>query len=246
MPNLYSGTSGFAYPSWKPDFYPAKLASAKFLSYYASRLNSVEANFTFRRLLSAKILEGWIGQTPSGFTFSPKAHQKITHIQRLKNPDDFTEVFLRSLTPLREAGRLGPILFQLPPNFKADAVLLKEFLSCLPKNIRYAFEFRNVSWLHEEVYEILRENGIALCVAESEKLEIPRVLTAPFAYLRLRKPQYSPEERHEHQVAIEKWLTEDKDVYCYFKHEDDPAGALYAEELLRNHSNHVEAKTGVE
>lgn len=245
MANLFAGTSGFAYASWKPDFYPAKLPAAKFLAYYASRLNSVEANFTFRRLASQKILEGWMAQTPATFNFSPKAHQKITHIQRLKNPDDFTQVFLHSLAPLREANRLGPILFQLPPNFKADLALLREFLSTLPQNIRYAFEFRNPSWLSDEVYALLKENEIALCVAESEKLEIPRVITASFVYLRLRKPAYSPEERAEHHQAIETWLSEGRDVYCYFKHEDDPAGALYAEELLRNHAHQIKREAGV-
>jgi uncharacterized protein YecE (DUF72 family) len=236
MGRLFAGTSGFAYTSWKPGFYPAKLAASKFLGYYATRLNSVEANFTFRRLATGTVLSGWIANTPENFTFAPKAHQKITHFQRLKNPDDFTQVFLRSLTPLHEAGRLAPILFQLPPNFKADTALLSEFLTTLPKNIRYAFEFRNPSWLSDPVYTILQDNAIALCVAESEKLEVPRVITAPFVYLRLRKPEYSVEERAEHARHIEGWLGEGRDVFCYFKHEDDPAGALYAEELLAKHS----------
>lgn len=245
MSRLFAGTSGFAYPTWKPDFYPAKLAAAKFLSYYSTRLNSVEANFTFRRLAPAKVLEGWIAQTPEEFTFAPKAHQTITHFQRLKNPDDFSQAFLRSLTPLQTAGRLAPILFQLPPNFKADTGLLSEFLSTVPKNIRCSFEFRNASWLAEPVYTILQDSGVALCMAESEKMETPSVITAPFVYLRLRKPDYSPEEREAHRQSIERWLAEGKDVYCYFKHEEDPAGALYAEELLRNHGNQIKREAGV-
>ena len=117
MPKIFTGTSGFAYPSWKPDFYPAKLPSSKFLEHYASRLNSVEINYTFRRLASAKTFEGWLAATPAGFSFSPKAHMRITHIQKLKNPDNFTEVFLNSLAPLASAERLGPVLFQLAPTF---------------------------------------------------------------------------------------------------------------------------------
>ena len=233
MSKLFAGTSGFAYASWKPAFYPQKLAAAKFLGYYSSRLNSVEANYSFRRLISAKVLEGWMAATPEHFTFAPKAHMRITHLQRLKNPDDFTQVFLQSLAPLREANRLAPILFQLPPNFKVDQPVLEAFLSALPRNIRYAFEFRNVSWLQEPVYEVLRANNIGLCMAESEKLEIPRVLTADFVYLRLRKAEYSAQDRQELAEAVRGWLDDGKDVYCYFKHEDDPAGALYAEELLK-------------
>src|SRR5579884_1528870 len=114
MPRLYCGTSGFAYASWKPDFYPQKLPSKKFLSYYAQRLNAVEINYTFRRLPSAATLENWVAETPPGFTFPLKAHMRITHIQRLKR-SEFTDVFFRAIDPLRAAGRLGPVLFQLPP-----------------------------------------------------------------------------------------------------------------------------------
>ena len=113
MPALYSGTSGFAYPSWKPEFYPEKLPAKKFLSYYATRLNAVEVNYTFRRLPSAATLENWVNDTPPGFVFPLKAHMRITHILRLK-PSEFTEVFFRAIDPLRTARRLGPVLFQLP------------------------------------------------------------------------------------------------------------------------------------
>ena len=147
MPNLYSGTSGFAYPSWKPDFYPEKLASKKFLSYYAERLNAVEINYTFRRLPSASTLENWVKRRRApGFVFPLKAHMRITHIQRLK-PSEFTEVFFRAIDPLRTARRLGPVLFQLPPALKCDEALLADFLATLPRDIRCAFEFRHASWL---------------------------------------------------------------------------------------------------
>ena len=147
---LYSGTSGFAYPSWKPDFYPEKLPSKKFLSYYATRLNAVEVNYTFRRLPSASTLENWVSDTRPGFVFPLKAHMRITHIQRLK-PSEFTEVFFRAIDPLRTARRLGPVLFQLPPAMKCDEALLAEFLATLPRDIRCAFEFRHASWLTDAV-----------------------------------------------------------------------------------------------
>lgn len=232
MAHLYSGTSGFAYPSWKPDFYPEKLASKKFLSYYAERLNAVEINYTFRRLPSASTLENWVNDTRPGFVFPLKAHMRITHIQRLK-PSEFTEVFFRAIDPLRAARRLGPVLFQLPPALKCGEALLADFLATLPRDIRCAFEFRHTSWLQEGVYRLLEKYRIALCLAESEKLTIPEVVTADFVYSRLRMPEYSAEDRKEIAGRVEQLLGQGHDVYVFFKHEETPAGALYAEELLK-------------
>src|SRR5215831_5115706 len=194
MPNLYAGTSGFAYASWKPDFYPEKLPSKKFLSYYSERLNAVEVNYTFRRLPSPSTLENWVAETRPGFVFPLKAHMRITHILRLK-PSEFTEVFFKAIDPLRTARRLGPVLFQLPPALKCDAGLLGEFLATLPKEIACAFEFRHTSWLCDPVYQLLQEHGVALCLAESEKLVVPEVVTAKFVYSRLRMPEYTVEDR---------------------------------------------------
>jgi uncharacterized protein YecE (DUF72 family) len=232
MAQLYAGTSGFAYPSWKPDFYPAKLASKKFLSFYATRLNAVEANYTFRQLPSATTLENWVTATPAGFVFACKAHQRLTHILRLKE-SEFLQIFFRAIDPLRSARRLGPVLFQLPPNMKADAALLAAFLEKLPGDVSCAFEFRNQSWLNDEVYRLLEKHRVGLCLAESEKFEVPQVVTAGFVYVRLRKPDYSAADRAEIRSRVDKLLAEGRDVYVFFKHEDTPAGALYAEELLK-------------
>ena len=232
MPNLYSGTSGFAYPSWKPEFYPEKLPSKKFLSYYSERLNAVEVNYTFRRLPSASTLENWVNETRPGFVFPLKAHMRITHILRLKT-SEFTDVFFRAIDPLRTARRLGPVLFQLPPAVKCDQALLADFLATLPRDIRCAFEFRHTSWLQDEVYELLEKHGVALCLAESEKLVVPEVVTTKFVYSRLRMPEYSAEDRKEIAERAEQLLKRDLDVYVFFKHEETPAGALYAEELLK-------------
>lgn len=133
MAKLYAGTSGWAYPRWKPDFYPAKLASAKFLGYYATRLNTVEVNYTFRRFPTEKLLRGWIEATPPDFQFAIKANQKITHIKRLRDVADFTSDFIGSLQPLDAEKKLGPVLFQLPPYLKCDVALLQEFLAILPR-----------------------------------------------------------------------------------------------------------------
>ncbi|MGA3027186.1 MAG: DUF72 domain-containing protein [Bryobacteraceae bacterium] len=233
MARLFCGTSGFAYASWKPEFYPAKLPSKQFLEHYAGRLNAVEINYTFRRLASAATLEAWIKATPAGFVFCPKAHMRITHIQRLRKAE-FTELFFRAIEPLRIARRLGPVLFQLPPQFHADVAVLNEFLDGLPDGLACAFEFRHQSWLNAEVYEALERHGAALCLAESEKLVIPEVLTAAFVYSRLRKTDYSPEERSEIAERVRQLRAGGRDCYVFFKHEETPAGTLYAEELLRS------------
>src|SRR6266851_5589465 len=196
MAQLFAGTSGFAYTAWKPEFYPQKVASKDFLKYYATRLNAVEINYTFRQLPKAATLENWVNATPAGFVFACKAHMRITHINRLKE-SEFTEIFFNALEPLRASRRLGPVLFQLPPNFKADLALLAAFLEKLPPDIRCAFEFRNKTWLIDEVYQLLQKHGVALCLAESEKFEVPEVITAGFVYVRLRKEDYSPADRRE-------------------------------------------------
>ena len=197
MGKLYAGTSGWAYPQWKPEFYPAKLPAAKFLGYYASRLNSVELNYTFRRFPTEKLLAGWIASTPEGFQFAVKAHQNITHVKRLKDSEEWTSRFLASLSPLHSAGKLGPVLFQLPPFLRCDLPRLKNFLAQLPRETRVAFEFRHESWFCGEVFDALRGANAALCQAESEKLETPNVQTADFTYFRLRKQSYPATQRAE-------------------------------------------------
>jgi uncharacterized protein YecE (DUF72 family) len=232
MAQLFAGTSGFAYPGWKPRFYPEKLPAKKFLEYYATRLNAVEINYTYRRLAALSTLSGWVAATQPGFLFAPKAHMRITHMLKLKDAGEFTALFLKSIDPLRSARRLGPVLFQLPPTLHCDLALLGNFLRDLPRDLRYTFEFRHASWLCDPVYKLLTENNIALCAAESEKLETPPVVTADFIYYRLRKPEYSPEDRTRISDSAGRLLAEGKDVFLFFKHEDTPEGALYAEQIL--------------
>ncbi|MBM3775529.1 MAG: DUF72 domain-containing protein [Acidobacteria bacterium] len=230
---LFAGTSGFAYPAWKPLFYPENVPAKKFLQHYATRLNAVEINYTFRRLPAASTLESWVAQTPAGFLFAPKANMRITHILKLKNAGSATELFLRSIDPLRSARRLGPILFQLPPGLRADLPLLADFLALLPPDLRYAFEFRHASWLEQPVYDLLARRRVSLCLAESEKLEIPEIVTAPFVYFRLRKPEYTPADLAAIAARAARLLGEGRDLFVFFKHEDTPGGALYAEQLRK-------------
>ena len=239
MAQLYVGTSGWAYPTWKPAFYPEKLAQKKFLNFYATKLNTVEVNFTFRQLVKESTIQNWLADTPEHFRFTIKAHQVLTHIKRLKGADEFLQRFLTTLEPLERARRLGPILFQLPPNFKADHAVLAEFLKILPRGVRASFEFRNASWFggggsDEPTWQILRERNAALCVAESEERDTPDRVTANFAYYRYRKPSYTTEERKVMVSRVQQHLAEGRDVFAYFKHEETPEGALYAVNVLES------------
>jgi uncharacterized protein YecE (DUF72 family) len=238
MAQLYAGTSGWAYPSWKPDFYPAKLPQKNFLRHYASLLNTVEVNFTFRQLLKETTAQKWIAESPEGFRFGVKAHQVITHIKRLKKTEDFVPLFLSTIEPLARAGKLGPLLFQLPPNMKADAAVLKEFLAALPRTLPSAFEFRHESWFTDEIFDLLKTHNRALCVAETEERITPDVITADFCYYRHRKPTYSQEERGAMVGRICEHIQAGRDVFAYFKHEETPQGALYAVEVF----NEVQAR----
>ena len=230
---IFIGTSGWAYPTWKPEFYPQDVPQKKFLEHYATQLNSVEVNYTFRALPTAKMIADWLGVTDQGFRFSFKAPQRITHIRRLKDCAEAVAALSRSLAPVVAAARLGAVLFQLPPNFKVDATRLDAFLlDVRGSRLRAAFEFRHNSWFCDEVYEVLRRHGAALCAAESDDLESPDVVTAPFACYRLRKSDYSAKEMD----AIEKILrlrAAGGEVFAYFKHEDEPTGALHAVEMLQ-------------
>jgi len=232
MAELFAGTSGWAYPSWKPDFYPQKLAQKKFLNHYATQLNAVEVNFTFRQLVKESTLQNWLAETPADFRFTVKAHQVITHIKRLKDAEEFVKRFLLTIEPLASAKKLGTVLFQLPPNLKADPELFANFLAVLPRALPSAFEFRHPSWFSEQTYEALRGHGAALCIAETEELTTPEVATAGFVYYRFRKPNYPPDEREAMINRIREHLSAGRDVYAYFKHEETPEGAIYARELL--------------
>jgi uncharacterized protein YecE (DUF72 family) len=205
------------------------------LEYYATQLNSVEVNYTFRHLPSLSTINGWLAQTGGEFRFSFKAPQRITHIKRLKDSSDALSVFYSALLPVIRAGRMGVVLFQLPPNLKADVDRLASFLKeAAPQGastLRVAFEFRHASWFAEDIFDLLRQHQAALCVAESDELQTPNVITAPFCCYRLRKSDYGPADLQQ----IEKQLTanlKQGDVFAYIKHEDSPKGALQAAAVL--------------
>jgi len=233
MAQLFVGTSGWAYPSWKPDFYPEKLAQKNFLKHYSTQLNTVEVNFSFRQLLKDTTVQKWIAETPEQFRFGIKAHQVITHIKRLKGTEDFVPRFLGTIEALAHAKKMGPVLFQLPPNLKFDQELLEGFLATLPRGLKSAFEFRHASWLTDATYDALRKHNVALCVAESEERTTPDIVTADFCYYRFRKPTYTDEERDAMSQRMREHLAADRDTFAYFKHEETPEGAQYAVGMLR-------------
>jgi uncharacterized protein YecE (DUF72 family) len=234
---LFAGTSGWAYPTWKPGFYSETVSAKKFLGFYASQLNSVEVNYTFTKLPTPKQMADWLVQTPESFRFSFKAPQRITHFSRLIGCNQHVADFLASLAPVVAATRAGLILFQLPPNFKATPERLADFLA-LPALRRcppLAFEFRHATWFNPETYAILAEHNAALCIAESEKLETPEVHTArTHTCFRLRMPGgYKPRQIAALAARFVE-LAKERDVYAYFEHEDEPTGALNAAAFLKS------------
>ena len=239
-PDLFVGTSGWAYPTWKPGYYEPNVPSRAFLHFYASHLTSVEVNYTFRTLPTRPQLEGWLTATPPGFQFSFKAPQRITHFARLRDCTDDIDRLFAALAPAAAANKLGPVLFQLPPNFKADLARLAAFLQIpalrTPSTPRIAFEFRHESWFTDATFDTLRTANAALCVADTDDLTTPDITTASFRCYRLRRDGgYAPQELQ----AFAQRFTEaahTSPTYVFLRHQDEPTGALNAADLLRRAS----------
>ena len=222
------GTSGYNYQEWKGSFYPDDLAEKQMLGYYAARFPSVEINYTFYRMPTARILANWARETPDNFVFALKAPRRITHDQRLRSIEDTLASFCEVAETL--GSKLGPLLFQLPPFLKRDVELLEVFLHDLPTGLRSAVEFRHASWHADDTYEVLKRFGVALCIADSEERTTPFVMTAPFGYLRLRREQYDDATLAEwrERCAGAGW----QDAYVYFKHEERATGPRYAQQFI--------------
>ena len=228
------GTSGFAYKEWIGPFYPEGTKSAAMLGYYAGQFNSVEVNYTFRRNPTASMMEGWSKTTPEDFVFTLKANQGITHFARLKDTGERLGRFLEAVTPL--GPRLGPILFQCPPNMKYDAGVLDGFLADLaaaPGSHRYAMEFRHPSFDTDEVRAKLGAARLALCVADTEDAPATFRRTGDFAYVRLRGTGYDEKALEGWGASFRSALEEGVDVYAYLKHEDSATGPRDAAILKR-------------
>jgi len=225
---VFVGTSGYNYPEWRGTFYPEKFSTNKMLAFYAERFPTVEINYTFYRMPTEKLLQGWAEGTPANFTFTLKAPRRITHDSKLQRCEDLLQGFCRTARTL--GPKLAVLLFQLPPNFKKDAAVLRAFLELLPEGTRAAFEFRHASWLDTETFDALRGRNIALCIADSEKMKTPVEVTADYAYFRLRDEGYQ-------QRDIEAWAKTIRelpptDAFVYFKHEEQGLGPDFAQRLM--------------
>jgi len=225
---ILAGTSGFSYKEWKGSFYPEDLPDAEMLRYYAGKLSAVEINNTFYRMPRSEMLSKWAEHVPDGFLFALKASQQITHRKRLKEAGDAVAYFFKIAVTLGD--RMGPVLFQLPPNFKKDLPRLTEFLAVLPPASRCAFEFRHPSWFEDDVFEALKSRGCALCIAEDEDLATPFVSTAGWGYLRLRRQDYSEEDLRDRagRLLSQPW----SDAFVFFKHEEEGTGPRLAAQFL--------------
>jgi len=219
---IWIGTSGYNYPEWKGSFYPEKLPAAKMLPYYAERFPTVEINYTFYRMPTEKLVSGWAAQVPSPYKFTLKAPRRITHDNRLKNSGELVASFCRVAATLGD--KLGALLFQLPPNLKKDLGLFDAFLAELPPRVCAAFEFRNGSWLDDEIAERLAARNLAFCIADSEKMTTPLRITADYAYFRLRDEGYSPDDIRRWADTVKERTAGCKEVFVYFKHEEQGKG----------------------
>ena len=232
------GTSGWLYKHWQGIFYPEDISQKQWFTYYARSFDTVEINSTFYHLQNASVFEHWRQQAPGGFLYSIKASRIITHNQRLEGCQDTLETFLSRASLLGET--LGPVLFQLPPSFSLDLSRFESFLALLPQGFSYAMEFRNPTWLTEEVFALLERFGVALCIHDMPPLRVPLRITAKFVYLRFHGDvdhagDYPLETLAAWVERIQTWQRNGLAVFAYFN--NDASGmavrnALTVKQLL--------------
>jgi uncharacterized protein YecE (DUF72 family) len=227
---IHVGTSGYNYPEWRGTFYPPAFPANEMFGYYAARFGTVEINYTFYRMPTPKNAEAWRAQAPEGFRYALKAPRRITHDKRLKDCQDSTEFFCETARLL--GPHLGPLLFQLPPNLKADVPRLDAFLETVPSDLTSAVEFRHESWHDDAVFDTLRRHGVALCIADFGDHTTPLVATARHAYFRLRDEGYAPDDLARWATTITSRAADWDDVFVYFKHEEEGKGPEFAQAFI--------------
>lgn len=239
---IWIGTSGYNYPEWKGSFYPSDLPAARMLPYYAARFPTVEINYTFYRMPNEKLVAGWAAQTPSPYKLTLKAPRRITHDSRLRNCGELVRGFCRVAGTLGD--KLGALLFQLPPSAKKDLGVFDAFLDELPPKVCAAFEFRHASWLDQDVFDRLARRNLALCVADvgagdgsraaGAPRPVPRYLTADYAYFRLRDEGYRADDIKRWADTIAREAASCREVFVYFKHEEQGKGPGFAKLLMEH------------
>src|SRR3989338_7760688 len=234
----FIGTSGWSYDHWAGVFYPPDLKTADRLNFYINHFNSVEINNTFYHLPTPSAFKSWKKIVPKNFIYALKGSRFLTHMKKLKDPKEPLELFLERARLLKD--NLGPVLFRLPPHWRCNTERLKEFVKLLPSNMRFAFEFREPSWFNKEIYDILKENNIALCIYHMPEFESPIEVTAKFVYIRFHGTEflyggrYSKKELLKWADLINGFIKEGKDVYVYFNNDANGYAVINAKELMEN------------
>jgi len=232
---LWIGTSGWVYPHWREVFYPARLPTTRWLSHYTQHFPTVELNNSFYRLPSERAFRGWREKAPPGFIFAVKANRYITHMKKLKEPEDNVSTLLGRIKMLGD--KLGPILFQLPPRWHYNEERLAAFLESLPGGFHYAFEFRDQSWLNKRTYRLLADHNAAFCIYELDGFLSPKEVTADFIYVRLHGPGGPYQGSYDSAVLAEwtkifvNWSAQGRSVYCYFDNDEKGYAAVNARTL---------------
>lgn len=223
---IYIGTSGWLYKHWIGRFYPEKSNAKKQWQFYAGHFDTVEINNSFYRWPDRSVFEGWYKNSPGNMLFSVKASRFITHMRKLTQPEEPVVKLFENITALKN--KLGPILFQLPPKWKINATRLGDFLAILPKGYRYAFEFRNDTWYHEDIFQLLQQHNCAFCIYQLAGHTSPVQVTADFVYVRLHGPTEFKYQGSYNDAALKKWAKQilawqkdKKDVFLYFDNDQD-------------------------
>jgi len=233
---IYIGTSGWSYGDWADGvFYPTDISNKEWLKYYSSQFNTVEINASFYHQMSAKTYAKWHQTVPKDFVFSVKISRFLTHIKKLNEPKEPWQRFIDNAKLLKE--KLGPILVQLPPNFRANNEKLESFLKIAPSKYKFAFEFRNESWFNDGIYQILKRYNAALVFADFKNMPVVEEITADFIYIRMHGPdglyssKYSTKQLQGLAYKIKKWESNVKQIYVYFNNDAEGYAVENAMEL---------------
>jgi uncharacterized protein YecE (DUF72 family) len=230
------GTSGWVYPHWRGPFYPQELRQKDWFGYYARQFDTVEINNTFYRLPTQAVFNSWRSQAPPGFVYSVKASRFLTHVKRLKDPEQPLQAFFDGAANLEET--LGPILYQLPPNWTPDPARFRHFLEALPKGYSHVVEFRDARWFTEEVFQLMERRGVSHCIHDKYPLSVPQRVTANPVYVRLHgdpEPEgnYTIEDLETMAGKIRSWQEQRLDVYIYFNNDWEGYAVNNASTLMK-------------